>query len=383
MATVTRMLRSATCLMALCALLPSANAASSAAAAPNLDMVRELQAAGPHPSLGDAGAAWGRLVGSWSVAYGFTSKDGKVTHKSGSYSAGWVMDGRAVQDVWTVDPSGDRTEREIYTTLRYADPKSGALCATFIDPEHASIAKFTGGAVGDDRIVTLTHDLGVGRDNRWSFNDISATSMVFRDEQSNDGGKTWRVVEEDQFTRHSTNPTGPNLDMTAVLQAAGPHPSLGDAVKVFDRLAGTWDGEYNTFSKDGKTTRSLGEWTFGWVLDGRAMQDLFIINPSVTLKERYVGVSLRYFDPKSQTWSVTFIDPENNVVETLTGGAVGDDRIVLSSQGADGKQRRWSLVDIQRDSWVFRDETSLDGGKTWRLIEEDHMTRHGTNLATM
>jgi hypothetical protein len=171
--------------------------------------------------------------------------------------------------------------------------------------------------------------------------------------------------------------TDPRLDMVTALQAMGPHPSLGDQAKVFGRLVGTWDGEYNEFSKDGKETRSSGEWIFGWVMDGRAIQDLFIIHPSAARKERYIGTTLRYFDPKSGTWSVTFFDPETNSIATLTGGAVGDSRIVLHDQNTDGKQTRWSFDDIRPDSWVFRDEETRDGGKTWWLREEDHMKRRG------
>jgi hypothetical protein len=169
--------------------------------------------------------------------------------------------------------------------------------------------------------------------------------------------------------------TDPRLDLFTALQAMGPHPSLGDQAKVFGRFVGTWDSEYTEFSKDGKSTRSSGEWIFGWVMDGRAMQDLFIIYPSAAHKEGFIGTTLRYFDPKSGTWSVTFIDPENGAVETLTGGAVGDDRIVLLSQNTDGKESRWSFDDIRPDSWIFRDDASGDGGKTWRLQEEDHMKR--------
>jgi hypothetical protein len=147
--------------------------------------------------------------------------------------------------------------------------------------------------------------------------------------------------------------------------------------KILARFVGTWDGEYNEFSKDGKATHSSGEWVFGWVMDGRAIQDLFIIHPSTAHREGFIGTTLRYFDPKSGTWSVTFIDPENGAVETLKGGAVGDDRIVLLSQNTDGKVSRWSFEDIRPDSWVFRDERSSDGGKTWRLLEVDHLKRRG------
>jgi hypothetical protein len=171
--------------------------------------------------------------------------------------------------------------------------------------------------------------------------------------------------------------TDPRLDMVGALEAPGPHPSLGTQANVFGRFVGTWDGEYTEFSKDGKATHSSGEWIFGWVMGGRAIQDLFIIHPSAAHQEGFVGTTLRYFDPKSGSWSVTFVDPENNSVETLTGGAVGDNRIVLLSQNTDGKETRWSLDDIRPDSWVFRDEETRDGGKTWRLREEDHLKRRG------
>ena len=173
----------------------------------------------------------------------------------------------------------------------------------------------------------------------------------------------------------NTPASDPRLDMVGILGAVGPHSSLGEQARVFGRFVGTWDGEYTEFSNDGKATHSTGEWVFGWVMDGRAIQDLFIIEPSAARGERYVGTTLRYFDPKSRVWSVTFIDPEYGAVETLTGGAAGDDRIVLHSRDTVGKERRWSFAEIRADSWIFRDEVSSDGGKTWRLREEDRMTR--------
>jgi hypothetical protein len=166
-------------------------------------------------------------------------------------------------------------------------------------------------------------------------------------------------------------------EMVTTLQAGGPHPSLGEQAKVFDRLVGVWDGEYTEYSREGKETRSSGEWLFGWVMDGRAMQGLFIIDPSAVRKERYFGTTLSYFDSKPGTWSMTLVDPENGAVETLTGGSVGDDRVVLLGQDTDGKESRWSFDHVRPDSWVFRDEASSDGGKTWRIRELDRMTRRG------
>lgn len=205
MTTVSRTLRFAASLLALSLLLPPMNAMGDApapATGPGPGMIKELPAAGPHPSLGNAAEVLGRLVGDWDVAYGFVAKDGTVSHGSGEYLAAWVMDGRAVQVLWSVDPRGGRQDREIYTMLHYVDPKSGIEYASFIDPEHSSVARFSGAAAGSDRIVILTHDYG-GKDNRWSFNDIRPGSFVFRDEQSSDGGKTWRLLEEDHMTRRT------------------------------------------------------------------------------------------------------------------------------------------------------------------------------------
>lgn len=169
-------------------------------------LIATLQATGPHPSLGDQAQVPSRLVGTWDVDYTDFAKDGKATHRTGEFVVSWVMDGRALQDLWIVNPSGKRKEREVYTTLHSLDPKSHTWHATFVDPEHASTARFTGGPVGSDRYVLETADLG-NQTNRWSFNDIRADSFVYRDEASNDGGQTWRLQSEYKMRRRGAAPT--------------------------------------------------------------------------------------------------------------------------------------------------------------------------------
>ncbi|HWZ63599.1 MAG TPA: hypothetical protein VNX02_11290 [Steroidobacteraceae bacterium] len=177
-----------------------ARAGNPPATDPRLDMVTALEALGPHSSLGDQAKVFGRLIGTWEVEYTDFSKAGKVTHRSGELIIGWIMDGRAIQDLWIVDPSGTRKEREVYTDVRYFDPRSRTWPAIFIDPEHASVAKFTGGAVGDDRIVLETQDFD-NKETRWSANDIRPNSFVWREEESSDGGQTWRLQAQHQMKR--------------------------------------------------------------------------------------------------------------------------------------------------------------------------------------
>jgi hypothetical protein len=162
-------------------------------------------------------------------------------------------------------------------------------------------------------------------------------------------------------------------DMMMALPASGPHPSLGDEARAFDRLVGTWDCDYSFHSEDGTITHASGELRFGWILDGRALQDIWITYPKGPEEERLIGTSVRFFDAKTRMWRVVFVLPALGQITLVEGRAEGD-RIVLEGQAA-GSQRRWSFNDIRDNSFVWRGEKSRDGGKTWRVVEEHHMKR--------
>lgn len=352
---------------------------------PRLDMVRTLQAMGPDPSLGNQAKVFGRFVGTWDVEYNFLTKDGKPAGRSnGEVIVGWVMDGHALQDLFIAGPMSPGGERMMGTTLRYFDSKSGKWRITYIDPEHDYIRTLTGGAIGDDRIVLYGQDPD-GTELRWSFNDIQADSFVWRGEKSSDGGKTWWMDEEHHFKQRTTTSNAttddPRLEMVRTLQAVGPHPSLVDQANVFGRFVGTWDVDYGEISEDGKITHYPGELVVGWVMDGHALQDLFITDPTSPGGQRTMGTTLRYFDNKSGKWHVTYIEPPMNGVVQLTGGQEGD-RVVLYGDGRKGSKLRWSFNDIKDNSFTWRGERSRDGGKTWKLVEEHHMKRHATTSVT-
>jgi hypothetical protein len=165
------------------------------------DIVGALIASGPHTSLGDQAKVLEQLVGTWDVEYRDIQKDGREKHRTGQFIMAWVLDGRAIQDVWIVDPTEDRAEREVYAAIQYFDLKSHSWPTVFIDPEHASTAKFTGGASLEGRMVLQTSDLGRPQ-NRWSFTATGPDSVVFRDEFSSDGGETWKLLSEDHLKRH-------------------------------------------------------------------------------------------------------------------------------------------------------------------------------------
>jgi hypothetical protein len=49
---------------------------------------------------------------------------------------------------------------------------------------------------------------------------------------------------------------------------------------------------------------------------------------------------------------------------------------VLLGTDVDGSALRWSFNDIKSDSLYWKGEISSDGGKTWRVEQEMHLTRH-------
>ena len=166
----------------------------------------------------------------------------------------------------------------------------------------------------------------------------------------------------------------PGQDMIKSLGASSPNSSLGEQAKVFDWLVGAWDCDYGFHRDDGSVRHKKGELLAGWILDGRAVQDLFITYPAEGEKDRRIGTTIRFFDTTLKQWRIIFISPQFNYVVTVQGGSEGD-RIVLRGVDTDGAPIRWSFNDIKPGSFVWRGEKSPDGGKTWKLEEEHHMKR--------
>jgi len=162
--------------------------------------------------------------------------------------------------------------------------------------------------------------------------------------------------------------------MINILGSPTPNPALGDEAQTFDRLVGTWDADFSFHRTDGTVDHKKGEIHFGWVMDGTAIQDLWIGYPTDAQQERSIGTTFRFFDTKLKQWRIVFINPRLNYMVAAQGGREGD-RIVLRGVDADGLPLRWTFREITTDSFHWQGEKSSDGGKTWSLEEDHHMTR--------
>jgi len=168
-----------------------------------------------------------------------------------------------------------------------------------------------------------------------------------------------------------------NRDMINLLAASGPHRSLGTQGDLFGRFVGTWDADYSFIAENGTVRHRRGEVRFGWVLDGHALEDIFMGYPDSTSGERSMVAGIRWVDPKTGKWTLGFVAPAFDAVVRMEGGAEGD-RIVLRGKDSKGVLLRWSFNDITPNFLIWRGESSYDGGKTWKLEEEHRLTRRGS-----
>ena len=132
---------------------------------------------------------------------------------------------------------------------------------------------------------------------------------------------------------------------------------------LYGWLIGRWEMDAVVYKDDGATREGRGEIHFGWVLEGRAIQDVWIL-PGV-----FYGTTLRVYDPGIDAWHILWSDPVRQYYTRQIGRARGED-IVQEGRNDAGALTRWSFSEITRDSFRWRGERSLDDGATWELQAE-------------
>src|SRR4030095_12519605 len=118
-----------------------------------------------------------------------------------------------------------------------------------------------------------------------------------------------------------------NIDedpMLNALHADAPAADRAEGMMLYGQFVGSWEGQIKTkkfqtinaelrFDYESAVQESTLEVHFGWALEGRAIQDVWIspIRSEVNDTTSYgmYGTTLRIYDPKNNCWYITFIDP--------------------------------------------------------------------------
>lgn len=149
---------------------------------------------------------------------------------------------------------------------------------------------------------------------------------------------------------------------------------------VFGFLPGGWRATVRDIDPDGTVRTGTGEWWFAWVLEGRALQDVWICPPREergrpsaprAAYNRY-GTTVRRFDREGNDWKIVWINPVSGAENHLRGGRDGDG-ITLEGQD-NGRPIRWVFVDIQAGAFTWQGYR-LDADGRWTLHAEFQLAR--------
>jgi hypothetical protein len=360
------------------ALVAPASAQSSSA------LLGTLPSVGPAVS-DSAYRLYERLRGDWDVTVVDHLADGTRHTGSGEWHFDWVLDGRAMQDVWISPPRGARQpgvrvrSLDRYgTTVRYFDPALAAWRVVWINPTQNYVAMLVGRARGRDIVQEGTGDDGIAL--RWTFSNLTPDAFEWRGETSSDSGRTWRTVQE--MTAHRVAPrvtsAGPSGGLMDALLAPGPVAEDARALRLFGQFVGSWESALTLANSDGTIGTGVGEIHAGWVLEGRAVQDVWIFpkpGQPTTSGQEY-GTTLRFFDRATGNWRSIWISPVNHVAREFRIHTDGDE-IFLEARTARGLPQRWIFSAVTPSSFHWRNIVTPDDGRTWRLLEAVSARRVG------
>jgi hypothetical protein len=163
--------------------------------------------------------------------------------------------------------------------------------------------------------------------------------------------------------------------MHSALSAAGRAHDIPESEDIYGWLIGNWELDVVGYDDEGNVSRSTGEAHFAWVLEGRAVQDVFINprrsdrGPDSPKFANWFGTTIRIYDPSIHAWRMNWFNPHDGFRAELIGRRLGRD-IVQEGRFPDGTPIRWTFSDITTDSYHWRGERLEPDGKKWRLQVE-------------
>ena len=144
-------------------------------------------------------------------------------------------------------------------------------------------------------------------------------------------------------------------------------PRAPRELDVFAFLIGKWDGRGRTRLPDGKVAEYPVAWVGRYVLDGTAIADeCRAPYPDGTPS---LGITFRQYDQIRKTWVIEFLNVSESFLRrqvhhgtglvTVSGGTV---TVISESPGIVVREH---YVVADADNWVYRLDSSDDGGRSW------------------
>ncbi len=160
------------------------------------------------------------------------------------------------------------------------------------------------------------------------------------------------------------------------LCAPGKSPEIPDAMDAYGWLVGSWDLDVLHYWATDVSARGLKcEVHAEWVLEGRAVQDVWIMprrlerTAQLDRKFNMYGTTLRVWDPTIEAWRITWRNPAGDHHEEQIGRWCGKD-VVQVGVRPNGTPTRWTFREITSTSFHWLGESLAPDGRTWNLEGE-------------
>ena len=163
------------------------------------------------------------------------------------------------------------------------------------------------------------------------------------------------------------------VSFVSLLHCATRSPEIPESADIYGWLVGSWQLDVLHYrGLDLSAQKMKGETHFGWVLEGRAIQDVWIMprvsdrNPYSDRANNMYGTTLRIWEASLQAWRIRWFNPVSGHEELQTGRKVGHDIVQIGAR-VDGTPTRWRFTEITPDSFLWLGEALEVDGASWKL----------------
>lgn len=157
------------------------------------------------------------------------------------------------------------------------------------------------------------------------------------------------------------------MTMMQALVAPGRAQEIPPGADLYGWLVGSWELDVVHYLSDVRDRHIKGEAHFGWVLEGRAVQDVWIMKAENVVNT--YGTTFRMWDGALQAWRVTWTNPISGRRDELIGRRNGNDIVQIGTH-ADSTPIRWIFTEITPEAFRWIGEALNPDGTTWKLEAE-------------
>lgn len=165
-------------------------------------------------------------------------------------------------------------------------------------------------------------------------------------------------------------------NLHSVLAAQGRSSEIPECEDIYGWLVGGWKLKVLYYRAQDVSQLNLnGEVHFGWVLEGRAIQDVWIMprrserTPDTDKVNNMFGTTLRVWDETLRAWRITWINPVRGHREEQIGRRIGNEIVQIGAR-LDGTPTRWRFTEISSDRFHWIGQSLKPDGQTWMLEGE-------------